>query len=152
MNPLLINTEVAEGQAEVIASIATQINTLSDQLRSISNSITYEIASVGSVQNQMSPLFDAMTEQENGLVKMSAALLQSIQTYMKSEGLIVDTYGMVEAAFASNDQGDSAAGNMLELEKLIGEILDINGDAKVGLLKTWLLSIKESKIDRKSVV
>lgn len=148
MKPLLIKNDVVQSQVEEISGIASQIDTLSEQVKTISKSVTYKIASASRIREQLNQILTDMEEHHTVMMKMSDVLSQSIQAYEKTEGLIVDNYKKEEVSFASNGQeganeGKDSEGQILDL---LNQLFDINGDPKVGVLKTLLLSIKDEKM------
>lgn len=148
VEPLLINITGLQSQVEEISGIGSQMDTLADQVRTISNSVTYKIASASRIREQLNQIIEDMEEHHTVMMKMSDVLSQSIQSYVKSEGMIVDQYKKEEIAFASKGQaganeGKDSDGQILDL---LNQLFDINGNPSVGVLKTLLISIKDAKM------
>ncbi|WP_455718615.1 hypothetical protein [Anaerosporobacter sp.] len=148
MKPLLLKTAGVQSQVEEISGIASQMDTLSEQVRTISNSVTNKISSSSKIREQLNQILEDMEEHQTVMMKLSDVLSQSIQTYVKSEGMIVDKYKKEEVSFGSKGQAGAIEGKDSEgqILDLINEIFDINGNPSVGVLKTMLISIKDAKM------
>lgn len=138
---------MVQSQVEEISGIASQINTLTDEVKTISNSVTYKIAASSRIREQFIQIITDMEANQTVIMKMSDILSQAIQVYEKTEGLIVDNYKKEEVSFAAKGQAGASEGNSDgQILDLFNQLFDINGNPNVGVLKTLLLSIKDAKM------
>lgn len=147
MQPLLINITGAQSKEEEIADFALQIGSLNEQVKTISNTIRYKIAAASKIREQLNAILTDMENEQTIMQGMSELLSQSVQFYLKTESIIIDTYEKVEATIVDG-QRDTEIESSSESEFLdwLNTFFDVNGNPTVGMLRTLLLSIKDANM------
>lgn len=116
-----VKTGQARGQADEEKRIANELSSVENSIRSISNSLSFKIASKSRIQARIRGTADRIGNSKRGMQGMHSALLSVIDDYEKTEARICEQAGGV-SVYEIQDAGTSGQLEYVQEEKTLGDI------------------------------
>lgn len=116
-----VKTGQARGQADEEKRLANELGNIENSIRSISNSLSFKIASKSRIQARLKGTADRIGESKRGMHRMHSALLSAIDDYEKTEARICDRAGGI-SAYEMQNVGTSGQLEYEQEEKSLGDL------------------------------